>query len=247
MTELIRNSSHGNNIDVFYISIMGVYRKVSRDAFSKKYLINELDGYNWYADQQNKVKNFYIKDCFFSNNYSRLDIVEIKGNVLNYMVPISLSRAYVYEVIEHYISVWPKEINVPFHGDLTFDNIIFTNNGVQIIDWEHFSVSAECWGFDIVYLVLSAFILPKHKNKSISNHDSIELKKIWLKLLESGLSGSISRKPIDYFNAVLQSNRQLRKIKEDSPKKFYPLWVNKSLVNDIQSTINETYFEFYKK
>ena len=61
----------------------------------------------------------------------------------------------------HYKKVWPKEKNVPYHGDLTFSNIIFNKNNLPtIIDWENFSKNKKNWGFDLAYFLISTVALP---------------------------------------------------------------------------------------
>ena len=45
---------------------------------------------------------------------------------------------------------------MPFHGDLTFSNIIFNKSNLPlIIDWEKFFKKKMYWGFDLAYFLIS--------------------------------------------------------------------------------------------
>ena len=62
---------------------------------------------------------------------------------------------------------------MPYHGDLTLSNIIFTKNEVRFIDWENYE-NNKLWGLDISYFLLSLIILPSIANRknTISKHSS---------------------------------------------------------------------------
>ena len=94
---------------------------------------------------------------------------------------INGNEFYIRRLIEFYNEKWKKE---PFcvHGDLALCNVIFSDDDVHIIDWEHFHVNKrEFFGFDIVNMLFIhlqyqyrwrtywgwnwvPFISPKHKD-----------------------------------------------------------------------------------
>ena len=56
-----------------------------------------------------------------------------------YWKPLSETKVYIKHLIKHYIKVWPDQKQTSYHGDLTIENVLFTQlNHPLIIDWEYF-------------------------------------------------------------------------------------------------------------
>ena len=74
---------------------------------------------------------------------------------------------------------------MPYHGDLTLSNIIFTKNEVRFIDWENYE-NNKLWGLDISYFLLSLIILPSISNRknTISKHSSENFIIFWNSFLK---------------------------------------------------------------
>jgi hypothetical protein len=156
--QLLRNCSHGSEIAT-YLAGEGPDRKVIKTASTSsgiKFLLAEVAGWNWY--QRMRYQHRTTSVCRIvrqSDKYIRIEIVFIKGNKVDVGAGLEKNAEVVKRAIEHYCAVWPGEAEhlVPFHGDLSVDNIIFNDNGLHFIDWEHFNPSGAFWGFDVLYLI----------------------------------------------------------------------------------------------
>ena len=89
-------------------------------------------------------------------------------------------------VLKHYIS-YSKRRKDKINGDLTFDNIIF-NKKIHIIDWEFLMQKKQPYGYDIIYLFLSAACLPYIAGKRFTERDKILFKDLWKRLIEKNLT-----------------------------------------------------------
>jgi hypothetical protein len=237
VTTLIRSTSHGNDVSVIYIRSRDIYRKVSHSSLGKLRIVTEYEGTSWYEGQQKNLSN--IKRYYSSDNYSRIDLCRIKGKHIDYNLPLTECESYLNKCIDHYINIWPKKSIVPCHGDLTLDNILFTNFTPIFFDWEHFYPQGEKWGFDIAYLIMSAAYLSSYSDRVLSNNDSLVLRSLWGKLCDNGLSEIISKQPIDYFCNVFDSSDHWRQIVDRSPHKLFPVRADKEFVQYLHRIINE--------
>ena len=81
MSEIIRNTSHGNNISVIKIKNSKIIRKISFDNYSSFYLFNERDGVEWYS-KSFKYSPTFIKDFSMGKNIAKIDLNLIKGRTI---------------------------------------------------------------------------------------------------------------------------------------------------------------------
>ena len=221
MSEIIRNTSHGNNISVIKIGNEKIIRKIAFDNYYGFYLIKEKDGLDWYGERfKNKP---FIKDFSIGANITKIDLNYIKGKRINYIAPLRKTKIYIKRSIDHYIEKWPNSEYAPIHGDLTLSNIIFSKNKPIFIDWEHFSRDNFLWGFDIAYLLLSSIILPDRNNKNFNIEDIKIFSTFWKKIINKGLDKEIGIKPFSYFRKVFTKNQTWERIVKESPKKLFPL------------------------
>lgn len=236
MTTLIRSASHGNDVSIIYIQPIDIYRKVSYSSLGKSLINNEYQGTLWYEGLKGNKSN--IKRYYSSDVYSRIDIFRIKGKHINYNLSLTECEKYLDACIDHYIEIWPKGHTTPCHGDLTLDNIMFSNTGPVIFDWENFYCKGETWGFDIAYLLMSAVFLPNYNQGYISKKDSSVLCVLWEKLRQQGLSQDIGQYPMEYFIDVFQDGNYWQNIITHSPQKLFPMWSNPKFNKYIQNIIN---------
>ena len=239
---LIRSTSHGNNVSIYYCPLTNTFTKISFDAVGRKYIFAEKEGIVWYTNQKNNKTNSYIESSWIFPEYSRLDLKHIKGRILNYNSRIITNEKFLKRAINHYIKVWPKNALVPVHGDLTLDNIIFNKEQVIFFDWEHFNPKGEKWGFDIAYLLLSAISLPYFDSRSIPRKDLKCFTNLWKDLFEKGLDMDIAKDPFGFFINVFESSAYWTEIIKFSPKKLFPLSINIKIRKKIDSSINENVF-----
>ena len=239
---LIRSTSHGNNVSIYYYQSTDTFTKISLDTIGKKYIFAEKKGIAWYTNQKNNETNSYIESSWNFPEYSRLDLKHIKGRILNYNSKIISNEKYLKRAINHYIKVWPKNALVPVHGDLTLDNIIFNKEQVIFFDWEHFNSKGEKWGFDIAYLLLSAISLPYFNSRFIPYKDLKCFTNLWKDLIEKGLDLEIAKDPFRFFINVFENSSFWIEITKFSPKKLFPLSINTKIQEKINTSINKNIF-----
>ena len=236
--KIIRVNSHNNDIKISYNPQKKLYIKKTSTAYGKKLLNNELDGLKWYSSRLKNDSSKLIFNYNFNKKYSLINIKNISGIKINYLSPLSITSKKIYQVIKYYTKVWPSKKISPCHGDFTFDNIIFLKNKVYIIDWECFNKKGEFWGYDLVYLVLSAASFPYYERGLIPKNDQKILRTIWNKLRSLKLSQEILNSPFHIFQKEFKK-QHWKKIIKKSPKKLFPLIVNKNFVNHVYSIINK--------
>jgi len=115
-------------------------------------------------------------------------------------------------------------MKVPYHGDLTFSNIIFNNeNNLRFIDWENFK-KKEIWGLDICYFLLSTLILPalSRKNKIIFEEEYIVFREFWSSFFLN-YNFSYLNNPINFLK------------KKNVSKNFFLKKISKKNINDINN------------
>ena len=153
---------------VFINSEKSKIRKFSTENKSLALLKNEYRGYNWYLRQKRIQKKLFLSSPTRKSPF--LDFSLIKGKEILFSRLLSENYSYMEKVTDFYNEFWPKNKVTPSHGDLTFANLIFYKNKIEIIDWENFT-SKKQWGYDICYFLISSLTLPFIiRNKtSISN------------------------------------------------------------------------------
>ena len=236
MTTVVRNSSHGNDIRVIFFPERETYRKVTFHQKSKALLHSEASGISWYYSRNNfdesKVR-FYCHD-----QYARLDFPSLEGRKLDYGQPFSKNFLFFELALSHYINIWPVLSKVPCHGDLTLDNILVHSNSAVFMDWEHFQVSGECWGFDLCYLCLSMICLPFLQGRRIEPEDWTLFTRYWRGLGDLGISKDLIQTPFCYFKNVFKSNLTWQEITNTSPNKMYPLIIDSDFCGLIQEKLD---------
>ena len=234
---LIRSFSHGNEVSVFYDEIKNTFTKVGLSEKSKNFILADKKGIDWYTKNNKNLKSF-VRDFWDLPNYTRLDLNKINGKISNYNSNILINKSILEKSINHYLKIWPKQTTVPSHGDLTLDNIIVQNNQIIFFDWEHFNPVGEIWGFDLVYLVLSAISLPNYNNDKIPKRELDIFCYFWKKLLNLGINKDLIYDPFNYFNRIFINSKFWSDIIDFSPKKMFPLVLNDGLKKQIVVGIN---------
>lgn len=171
MIELLRNCSHGSEIATYLVSNLYSEEKIIKVATTPtgvKNLESEVNGWNWYQGVRYPCNIAPLcKATQKRGNYFKIEIEFIQGIKADYRKGLVKNSDSVKKAIEHYCHFWPYYPNAlsPLHGDLSIDNIIYNSNGVHIIDWEHFSLSAAPWGFDALYLLFETLWFSMRERK----------------------------------------------------------------------------------
>ena len=164
---IIRNFTHHSSISLLYCDYGSTkfYRKVSFSEEGRMCVKREHSGYKWY-------KQFFNCDPLSSplrlvdnDVFSLLDIPVIKMSPPNLNLTIVQLERYLNLAILHYHSVWTNNISslsscFPLHGDFSLaGNILFDDDDIFVIDWEHFHDSCAPLGFDILYMLFELLII----------------------------------------------------------------------------------------
>ncbi len=236
---LIRPYSHGNEVSIYYDKFTNTFIKVSLSKKGKEFILADKKGIEWYVGNKDNNQISYVNKFWDLPNYTRLDLDKINGRIFNYNDNISKNKLILEMAINHYMQIWPKESQVPSHGDLTIDNIIVQNENIYIFDWEHFNSRGEIWGFDLAYLILSAISLPSFNKSKIPEQELDIFCYFWKKLLHLGLDIKIIKDPFYYFNNIFNNSKFWEKIIYISPNKMFPLVLSEGLKKQINAVINE--------
>ena len=105
---------------------------------------------------------------------------------------------------------------MPFHGDLTLDNIVFLNqDSVFFIDWENYKSKQE-WGLDLCYFLISLIVLPSLalKQKKINQNKLTLFSNLWEDLFKN--------KKFKYLNDPINFLKQIIKEKDNFLFKISP-------------------------
>ncbi len=161
MKHVFRNHTHGSEIILSICEAKGA--KYAKKSTYSKVGISELQreflGYSWYLNQQNhtiSVKITNIEDIFFE---IQIPFFEAKAPVRKNITNNNLE--FYVRAIDHYNDVWCRSSRlngmVHVHGDYSLDgNILFDDDNIFIIDWEHFHETFALRGFDVLYLIFEA-------------------------------------------------------------------------------------------
>lgn len=207
--ELIRNCSHGSEIATYLKTDNLTGRSIIKSSSTSngiKDLKNELEGWQWY--QQKRYPELTNQLCNVIQNkksYLKIDIKYIDGRKGYYIKGLLYNDILIQMAIKHYCDIWAysSKSNVPLHGDLSLDNIIYGPDGLHIIDWEHFSADGAPWGFDAIYLLLESLWFGMRERKSLSK------KEIEVLLLNIGFlqkQGPLPEHPLRFLRNFLQNN-----------------------------------------
>ncbi len=168
--ELLRNCSHGSEIAT-YLAKDGsggkMVIKTSSTPAGIKNLHKEIEGWRWY--QKLRYPDTIEPLCSILQEYKsylRLKISYINGDKPVYQTGLDGNKEAIKKIVKHYCQIWPYSSGLaPMHGDLSLDNIIINSNGVNIIDWEHFTDCAAPWGYDILYLLFESLYFSMYLSK----------------------------------------------------------------------------------
>lgn len=144
-------------------------------------LKRESKGALWYSNscQENLILSTTDLPEYYSIKFNF-----VPGKKINYKNGYWNNRYFIEKAIERYCKIWKKiHINeMIIHGDYSLDNIIFNDERVVIIDWEHFSNVRIPKGFDALNLIYEQLYMLSLKQKidqKVISHANFMLEKIF--------------------------------------------------------------------
>jgi len=203
-----------SNLSNNSVTIIDTSSNVAKKIYlkKKKSIMHEVAGNTWYLKKLNKRHT--NKDNFFrfSKKNLLLQTPLFDGYPEKFWEKQIGNQQLVNNVIQHYKDIWPNKYSlVPFHGDLTFGNIIFLKNlEARFIDWEKFKRSEE-WGLDICFFLISAVTLPalNLKQSFIEKREINNLRIIWQSFFKT-----------EKFTYLQNPLKKLKKIFQKDKKNF---------------------------
>jgi hypothetical protein len=213
MIELIRNCLHGSEIAT-YIATTANGKKINKVACTISGIDNlkrEIEGWNWYQRIRSSTNSGILATIIIEKkNYLKIQIPFINGYKGDVNAGLEANEKLAEKAIRHYCDIWPyiPGKNAALHGDLSIDNIIFNNDEINFLDWEHFSEAGAPWGFDAVYFLFETLwfgmksrILPNKKESDI-------LQRCLNILVDNGkIAKEIIRNPIQFVKGFIENNR----------------------------------------
>ena len=212
--ELLRNCSHGSEIATYLVSNRRPLKiiKVASTINGILDLKSEIVGWNWYQEIRYAAMETPIcKVLMEKKNYLKIEIDYIEGRQGDYRKGLIYAENVIKQVIGHYSAIWPVSQNgmAPLHGDFSLENIIINDNGVNIFDWEHFTLDAAPWGFDPIYLLFEALWFSFERKKKF-NRKEIQIVSQCIQLLENKhLSKDFADHPLSFMISFMFDNKHL--------------------------------------
>ena len=162
MRALIRNCSHGSEIClVENLSQAGLPISIGKSSSFPNGILNlrqEIEGFLWYSKRIDQP--VYVNIVSERAQYLSISYDFITGKKVSYRNGYFSNRKWIAYLLEHYCSVWGVERDTQkwhvLHGDMSLNNVIFTDKGPVILDWEHFKENAAPLGFDGLHLLFES-------------------------------------------------------------------------------------------
>jgi len=216
MIELIRNCSHGSEIATYRVCGNGSVSHLVKAAATPagiKDLQCEIEGWKWYgALRYPENRKGLCQIVRQTENYLKIKIAFINGRKPNYTNGLRKNCEVVNKVIEQYCTLWPyneQGLSV-LHGDLSLDNIICNQDGIHIVDWEHFRPRGAPWGFDAMYLLFETLYFGM-KNRAYPFRGETEFIGAQISALNAvqPLDSSALEQPLKFLRSFIAANASL--------------------------------------
>lgn len=205
--ELINSGSHQNDVALFQYKEQSkdYYLKVSLCSDANKTVEKEYEGYKWFSET---IKKELCSVELIKKHFYELKIPKYEGIQFPCNSTLDKNRVYVEKIILFYKDRWPINDKYAIHGDLALNNIIFGEQDINIVDWEHFHLSEmQNYGVDIINMLFILLWNQGIKDFSLS-YSTLELLKKWYKILLNGNDRlKIAGRPFCYVREYMIKNK----------------------------------------
>lgn len=210
--ELFSNCRHGSEIAVYSITdgSKKVIRKSASTASGVADLAREAAGWAWYQSRRYPRRESPIYQWLARGVYCRIDVDWIEGRKHDYQAGLLPNDEIIRLALEQYCCLWPNADLVPLHGDFSVDNFILNDDGLHVIDWEHFHQSGGPWGFDALYLLYESLWFST-ESRRLPNRQEIRALTAGLRRLGKvgRMSDAFARKPLQTLRAFIHEHRDI--------------------------------------
>ena len=182
---LFRADTHNTGIfvsKVYDIDKRPVYIKKSAStplAISR--IKREIVGANWYSEfgEENLISNIVDLPRYCSINFHF-----VSGFKPDFSDGYWINKNYIEQALNRYCEIWSK---LPtgksvIHGDYSIDNFIFSDKGLTVLDWEHFSEVDIPIGFDalnLIYEQVYISLVRGELNSEVVHHANLMMRKLY--------------------------------------------------------------------
>ena len=212
--ELIHNCQHGSEIAVY--SVREGSRKFIRKSTATpggiEDLTREAAGWSWYQARRYPQRTVPICLQLGRGAYHRIDVEWIEGKKGDFRKGLFPNREIIQLAFEQYCSLWPEanDGTVPLHGDFSIDNLIFNEEGIHVIDWEHFKERGAPWGFDPIYLLYEALWFSTGRRRHPSRKEVTTIATFLKQLYKAGrLEESLVVRPLRTIRTFIQDHKEI--------------------------------------
>lgn len=225
--ELLRNCQHGSDVAVYLVEEgpQKFIRKSAATTNGAADLAREAAGWAWYQARRYPHRKVPICRQLLRGAYRRIDLEWIEGRKGDYRKGLLPNREIIQLAFEQYCSIWPDAQDglVPLHGDCSVDNLIMNDEGLHIIDWEHFQERGGPWGFDPLYLLYETLWFSTGQQRLPNRKEVAVIAKSLMRLYKTGrLPEAFVLCPLQAVRTFIQDHReiwggQLRRFPEKLP------------------------------
>lgn len=219
--EMINSGSHGNSNALYKCmnSKGSYYMKAAFCHQANEILEKEYKGYNWFFE---KIMEKPCPVKLTKNKFYELAVPEFVGKTFPANAKLLDNENIIERFITFYKEKWPMDGNFSIHGDLALCNIIYNDDSIFIVDWEHFHQSEmENYGLDIINMLFISLVFQDIKYGSISNKSKDFIKKCCKSLFEDvSQEWAIINKPFQHTSEYMRKNRDRYGPKVDVEEKF---------------------------
>lgn len=205
--KLLRNCSHGSEICTYLVWGRDSRKIIIKSASTAAGIVDlerEIEGWEFYQMiRYPNVKEPLCKIVQKRKKYIKIAIEFIEGinpTQKDYKNGLAKNVFIISKVVDHYLSIWPYHLNKmsALHGDLSLDNIIFNEDGIHIVDWEHYQSQSAPWGFDILFFLYETLWFGM-RSRNDPTEEEINFLSRYIYIIKSS-----GRMPIEVINQPLR-------------------------------------------
>jgi len=219
--ELISNGTHGNDVALFkcYSENDVVYKKVALTQNANAIIAAEKEGYDWFFNVVGKRNNVQLHQNYFYE----IDIPRFAGKSFPPDSIVKGNEKYIEMLIQFYIDIWGDADKFVVHGDMALCNLIVADdNGMYLIDWEHFHHADKAYfGFDVINMLYILLFHQIRRFRYLSRKTRYFLKSCYRQLASTASANNrIMEKPFRYSYDYLKKNLAQFRLNIDPARKY---------------------------
>lgn len=219
--EMINSGSHNNGNAIYKCvnSAESYYLKAAFCSQANETLEREYKGYQWFFDK------FIGELCpakLTKNHFYELTVPEFVGKTFPGNAKLLDNSGEIERFIAFYKEKWPMGDDYSIHGDLALCNVIYNDDSIFIVDWEHFHQSEmDNYGLDIINMLFIALVFQDIRRGAICSKSKDFIRRCCKSLFEDvGHELAIINRPFQHTSEYMRKNRNRYGPRIDVEEKF---------------------------